>query len=77
MGFHYSIEDKINLFADSPESSFQENPEPCGDDFIDHVEEKDNLLHCNSRHHKAPLNSSQEVTDIILKLSNNKTLGKD
>ncbi|GFW24044.1 hypothetical protein TNCV_4950881 [Trichonephila clavipes] len=32
--------DKVNLFADSLESSFQENPEPYDDDFIDHVEEK-------------------------------------
>ncbi|GFW28063.1 uncharacterized protein LOC103524116 [Trichonephila clavipes] len=28
MGPHYSTEDKVNLFADSLESSFQENPEP-------------------------------------------------
>ncbi|GFT63739.1 putative RNA-directed DNA polymerase from transposon BS [Trichonephila clavipes] len=27
MGLHYSTEDKVNLFADSLESSFQENPE--------------------------------------------------
>ncbi|GFT50082.1 hypothetical protein TNCV_4226501 [Trichonephila clavipes] len=28
MGLHYSPEDKVDLFADSLESSFQENPEP-------------------------------------------------
>ncbi|GFV19330.1 putative RNA-directed DNA polymerase from transposon X-element [Trichonephila clavipes] len=40
----YSTEDKVNLFADSLESSFQENPEPCDDDFIDHVEEKIEII---------------------------------
>ncbi|GFV89324.1 hypothetical protein TNCV_4151441 [Trichonephila clavipes] len=39
MGLHYSTQDKVDLFADSLESSFQENPEPYDDDFIDHVEE--------------------------------------
>ncbi|GFU90600.1 RNA-directed DNA polymerase from mobile element jockey [Trichonephila clavipes] len=41
MGLHYSPEDKVDLFADSLESSFQENPEPYDDDFIDHVEDKE------------------------------------
>ncbi|GFS87915.1 hypothetical protein TNCV_4069011 [Trichonephila clavipes] len=48
MGLHYSTEDKVDLFADSLESSFQENPEPYDDDFIDHVEDKvDRFLHRN------------------------------
>ncbi|GFU10711.1 hypothetical protein TNCV_4175251 [Trichonephila clavipes] len=46
MGLHYSTQDKVDLFADSLESSFQENPEPYDDDFIDHVKERvDNFLH--------------------------------
>ncbi|GFY63747.1 RNA-directed DNA polymerase from mobile element jockey [Trichonephila inaurata madagascariensis] len=45
MGLHYSTEDKIDLFADSLESSFQENPEPYDNDLSDHVEERvDNFL---------------------------------
>ncbi|GFQ80723.1 RNA-directed DNA polymerase from mobile element jockey [Trichonephila clavata] len=60
MVLHYSTEDKVNLFADSLESSFQENPEPYEDEFIDHVEEKvENFLNRNSRRHTAPLTSPQ------------------
>ncbi|GFW19570.1 probable RNA-directed DNA polymerase from transposon BS [Trichonephila clavipes] len=78
MGLHYSPEDKVDLFADSLESSFQENPEPYDDDFIDHVEEKvDRFLHRNSRRHTAPLTSPQEIMDIILQLPNKKAPGKD
>ncbi|GFY44616.1 RNA-directed DNA polymerase from mobile element jockey [Trichonephila inaurata madagascariensis] len=78
MGLHYSTEDKVDLFADSLESSFQENPEPCDDDFIDHVKERvDNFLSRNSRRHTAPLTSPQEIMDIILQLSNKKAPGKD
>ncbi|GFY47444.1 putative RNA-directed DNA polymerase from transposon BS [Trichonephila inaurata madagascariensis] len=44
MGLHYRTEDKVDLFADSLESSFQENPEPYDDDFIDHVEERGSNL---------------------------------
>ncbi|GFX52803.1 hypothetical protein TNCV_3719931 [Trichonephila clavipes] len=36
---HYSTKDKINLFADSLESSFQEIPEPYDDD-IEHVKDR-------------------------------------
>ncbi|GFR08033.1 RNA-directed DNA polymerase from mobile element jockey, partial [Trichonephila clavata] len=73
MGLHYSTKDKINLFADYLESSFQENPEPYDDDFIERVEEKvDDFMHHNSRHHTAPLTSPQEVMDIILKSPNKK-----
>ncbi|GFX84207.1 RNA-directed DNA polymerase from mobile element jockey [Trichonephila clavipes] len=58
MGLHYSTEDKVNLFADSLESSFQENPEPSDDDFIDQVEEKiENYMDRNARRHTAPLTS--------------------
>ncbi|GFV64064.1 RNA-directed DNA polymerase from mobile element jockey [Trichonephila clavipes] len=78
MGLHYSPEDKVDLFADSLESSFQENPEPYDDDFIDHVEERvDRFLHRNSRRPTAPLTSPQEIMDIILQLPNKKTPGKD
>ncbi|GFY60461.1 RNA-directed DNA polymerase from mobile element jockey [Trichonephila inaurata madagascariensis] len=74
----YSTEDKVDLFADSLESSFQENPKPYDDDFIDHVEERvDNFLHRNSRRHSAPLIPPQEMMDIILKLPNRKAPGKD
>ncbi|GFX42375.1 probable RNA-directed DNA polymerase from transposon X-element [Trichonephila clavipes] len=70
--------DKVDLFADSLESSFQENTEPYDDDFIDHVEERvDNFLHRNSRRHTAPLTSPQEIMDIILQLDNKKAPGKD
>ncbi|GFT23255.1 RNA-directed DNA polymerase from mobile element jockey [Trichonephila clavipes] len=78
MGLHYSPEDKVDLFADSLESSFQENPEPYDDDFIDHVEDKvDKFLHRNSRRHTAPLTSPQEIMEIILQLPNKKAPGKD
>ncbi|GFU79599.1 RNA-directed DNA polymerase from mobile element jockey [Trichonephila clavipes] len=78
MGLHYSPEDKVDLFADSLESSFQEKPEPYDDDFIDHVEEKvDRFFHRNSRRHTAPLTSPQEIMDIILQLPNKKAPGKD
>ncbi|GFY73980.1 RNA-directed DNA polymerase from mobile element jockey [Trichonephila inaurata madagascariensis] len=79
MGLHYSTEEKVDLFADSLESSFQENSEPFDDDFIDHVEERvDNFLHRNSRHHTtAPLTSPQEIMEIILQLPNRKAPGKD
>ncbi|GFR09935.1 probable RNA-directed DNA polymerase from transposon X-element [Trichonephila clavata] len=78
MGLHYSTEDKVNLFADSLESSFQENPEPYDDEFIDHVEEKvENYLNRNSRRHTASLTSPQEIMEIILNLSNKKAPGKD
>ncbi|GFY48937.1 hypothetical protein TNIN_200571 [Trichonephila inaurata madagascariensis] len=61
MGLYYSTEDKVDLFSDSLESSFQENPEPCNDDFIDYVEERvDKFLSRNSRHHTAPLTSLQK-----------------
>ncbi|GFS54446.1 hypothetical protein TNIN_289661 [Trichonephila inaurata madagascariensis] len=74
MGLHYSTEDKVALFADSLESFFQENPEPCDDDFVDHVKEKvDNFLSRNSRCHTAPLTSPQEIMEIILQLSNKKS----
>ncbi|GFS80726.1 RNA-directed DNA polymerase from mobile element jockey [Trichonephila clavipes] len=64
MGLHYSTEDKVNLFADSLESSFQENPEPYDDDFIDQVEEKiGNSMDRNARRHTAPLTSPEEVMD--------------
>ncbi|GFW94105.1 probable RNA-directed DNA polymerase from transposon X-element [Trichonephila clavipes] len=77
MGLHYSTQDKVDLFADSLESSFQENPEPYDDDFIDHVEERvDNFLHRNSDA-TAPLTSPQEIMDIILQLNNKKAPGKD
>ncbi|GFR00683.1 RNA-directed DNA polymerase from mobile element jockey [Trichonephila clavata] len=73
MGLHYSTKNKVNLFADYLESSFQENPEPYDDDFIERVEEKvDDFMHHNSRHHTAPLTSPQEVMDIILKSPNKK-----
>ncbi|GFU88604.1 putative RNA-directed DNA polymerase from transposon BS [Trichonephila clavipes] len=78
MGLHYSTEDKVNLFADSLESSFQENPEPYDDDFIDHVEEKiENYMDHNARRHTAPLTSPEEVMEIILKLNNKKAPGHD
>ncbi|GFY32919.1 probable RNA-directed DNA polymerase from transposon X-element [Trichonephila clavipes] len=78
MGLHYSTEDKVNLFADSLESSFQENPEPYDDDFIDHVEEKiENYMDRNARRHTAPLTSPEEVMDIILNLNNKKAPGQD
>ncbi|GFV16302.1 probable RNA-directed DNA polymerase from transposon X-element [Trichonephila clavipes] len=78
MGLHYSPEDKVDLFADSLESSFQENPEPYDDDFIDHVEEKvDRFLHRNARRHTAPLTSPHEIMNIILQLPNKKAPGKD
>ncbi|GFU83082.1 RNA-directed DNA polymerase from mobile element jockey [Trichonephila clavipes] len=78
MGLHYSTEDKVNLFADSLESSFQENPEPYDDDFIDLVEEKiGNYMDRNARCHTAPLTSPEEVMDIILNLNNKKAPGKD
>ncbi|GFU63005.1 probable RNA-directed DNA polymerase from transposon X-element [Trichonephila clavipes] len=78
MGLHYSTEDIVDLFADSLESSFQENPEPYDDDFIDHIEERvHNFLHSNSRRHTAPLTSPQEIMDIILQLNNKKAPGKD
>ncbi|GFW50082.1 putative RNA-directed DNA polymerase from transposon BS [Trichonephila clavipes] len=78
MGLHYSTEDKVNLFADSLESSFQENPEPYNDDFIDHVEEKiENFMDRNARRHTAPLTSPEEVMEIILKLNNKKAPGHD
>ncbi|GFV16587.1 probable RNA-directed DNA polymerase from transposon X-element [Trichonephila clavipes] len=78
MGLHYSTEDKVNLFADSLESSFQENPEPYDDDFIDRVEEKiENYMDRNARRHTAPLTSPEEVMDIILKLNNKKAPGHD
>ncbi|GFU99730.1 RNA-directed DNA polymerase from mobile element jockey [Trichonephila clavipes] len=78
MGLHYNPEDKVDLFSDLLESSFQENPEPYDDDFIDHVEEKvDRFLHRNSRRHTAPLTSPQEIMDIILQLPNKKAPGKD
>ncbi|GFQ92187.1 hypothetical protein TNCT_621131 [Trichonephila clavata] len=73
MGLHYSTKNKVNLFADYLESSFQENPEPYDDDFIERVEEKvDDFMHHNSRHHTAPLTSPQEVMEIILKSPNKK-----
>ncbi|GFX77465.1 probable RNA-directed DNA polymerase from transposon X-element [Trichonephila clavipes] len=78
MGLHYSTEDKVNLFADSLESSFQENPEPYDDDFIDRVEEKiESYMDRNARRHTAPLTSPEEVMDIILNLNNKKAPGKD
>ncbi|GFS48794.1 probable RNA-directed DNA polymerase from transposon X-element [Trichonephila clavipes] len=78
MGLHYSTQDKVDLFAESLQSSFQENPEPYDDDFIDHVDERvDNFLHRNSRRHTAPLTSPQEIMDIILQLNNKKVPGKD
>ncbi|GFW31408.1 probable RNA-directed DNA polymerase from transposon X-element [Trichonephila clavipes] len=78
MGLHYSTEDKVNLFADSLESSFQENPEPYDDDFIDLVEEKiGSYMDRNARRHTAPLTSPEEVMDIILNLNNKKAPGKD
>ncbi|GFX55591.1 probable RNA-directed DNA polymerase from transposon X-element [Trichonephila clavipes] len=78
MGLHYSTEDKVNLFADSLKSSFQENPEPYDDDFIDHVEEKiGNYMDRNARRHTAPLTSPEEVMDIILNLNNKKAPGQD
>ncbi|GFY20934.1 putative RNA-directed DNA polymerase from transposon BS [Trichonephila clavipes] len=70
--------DKVNLFADSPESSFQENPEPYDDDFIDHVEEKvERYIDRNARRHTAPLTSPEEIMDIILNLNNKKAPGTD
>ncbi|GFU00910.1 RNA-directed DNA polymerase from mobile element jockey [Trichonephila clavipes] len=78
MGLHYSTENKVNLFADSLESSFQENPEPYDDDFIDQVEEKiENYMDRNARRHTAPLTSPEEVMDIILNLNNKKAPGQD
>ncbi|GFT42727.1 putative RNA-directed DNA polymerase from transposon BS, partial [Trichonephila clavipes] len=78
MGLHYSTEDKVNLFADSLQSSFQENPEPYDDDFIDQVEEKiENYMDRNARRHTAPLTSPEEVMDIILNLNNKKAPGQD
>ncbi|GFQ70015.1 hypothetical protein TNCT_485851 [Trichonephila clavata] len=78
MGLHYSTKNKVNLFADYLESSFQENPEPYDDDFIERVEEKvDDFMHHNSRHHTAPLTSPQEVMEIILKSPNKKAPGMD
>ncbi|GFW56158.1 probable RNA-directed DNA polymerase from transposon X-element [Trichonephila clavipes] len=78
MGLHYSTEDKVNLFSDSLESSFQENPEPYDDDFIDLVEEKiGSYMDRNARRHTAPLTSPEEVMDIILNLNNKKAPGKD
>ncbi|GFV21527.1 RNA-directed DNA polymerase from mobile element jockey [Trichonephila clavipes] len=78
MGLHYSTEDKVNLVADSLESSFQENPEPYDDDFIDHMEEKvERYTDRNARRHTAPLTSPEEITDIILNLNNKKAPGKD
>ncbi|GFY78783.1 uncharacterized protein TNIN_452901 [Trichonephila inaurata madagascariensis] len=77
-GLHYSTEGKVNLFADPLESSFQENPEPYDDDFIEHVEEKvERYMDRNVRRHTAPLSSPQEVMDIILNLNNKKAPGKD
>ncbi|GFX28826.1 RNA-directed DNA polymerase from mobile element jockey [Trichonephila clavipes] len=74
IGLQYSTEEKVDLFADSIESSLQENPEPCDYDFIDHVEERvDNFLHRNSRRHTAPLTSPQEIMDIILQLNKKKS----
>ncbi|GFQ68557.1 RNA-directed DNA polymerase from mobile element jockey [Trichonephila clavata] len=78
MGLHYSTEDKVNLFADYLENSFQENPEPYDDDFIERVEEKvENFMHRNSRRHTAPLTSPQEIMEIILNSPNKKAPGKD
>ncbi|GFU79073.1 probable RNA-directed DNA polymerase from transposon BS [Trichonephila clavipes] len=71
MGLHYSPEDKVDLFADSLESSFQENPEPYDDTFIDHVEEKvDRFLHRkdgikNIALKALPLNAITNITKII------------
>ncbi|GFT51697.1 hypothetical protein TNCV_2421521 [Trichonephila clavipes] len=57
MGLHYSTEDKVNLFADSLESSFQENSEPYDDDFIDQVEENRKLYgpQCQTPHRSTNL----------------------
>ncbi|GFS66755.1 putative RNA-directed DNA polymerase from transposon BS [Trichonephila clavipes] len=76
------IENAVKNFNDcynnSLESSFQENPEPYDDDFINHVEERvDNFLNHNSRCHTATLTSPQEIMDIILQLPNKKAPGKD
>ncbi|GFQ84926.1 hypothetical protein TNCT_227461 [Trichonephila clavata] len=77
MGHQYSTEDKVNLFADYLESSFQENPEPYDDDFIEHMEAKvENFMHRNARRHTAPLTSPQEMMDIILNSPNKKAPGK-
>ncbi|GFY28788.1 RNA-directed DNA polymerase from mobile element jockey [Trichonephila clavipes] len=78
MGLHYSTEDKVNLLADSLESSFQDNPEPYDDDYIEHVEGKvESYMDRNARRHTAPLTSPQEVMNIIHKLNNKKAPGKD
>ncbi|GFR05840.1 hypothetical protein TNCT_673841 [Trichonephila clavata] len=78
MGHQYSTEDKVNLFADYLESSFQENPKPYDDDFIEHMEAKvENFMHRNARRHTAPLTSPQEMMDIILNSPNKKAPGKD
>ncbi|GFW03876.1 RNA-directed DNA polymerase from mobile element jockey [Trichonephila clavipes] len=78
MGLHYSTQDKVNMFADSLESSFQENPEPYEDDSFEHVEDKvERYMDCNTRCHTPPLTLPQDVTDNILKLNNKKALGKD
>ncbi|GFV93341.1 hypothetical protein TNCV_3685641 [Trichonephila clavipes] len=54
--FHRNCRSTTIDIAICKESSFQENPEPYDDNFIDHVEERvDNFLNRSSGRHTTPL----------------------
>ncbi|GBM96110.1 RNA-directed DNA polymerase from mobile element jockey [Araneus ventricosus] len=70
--------EKADVFRDALEESFQENPEPYDDNFIENVaSEIEDYFNENNNSSSAPLTSPAEVMTIIAKLNIRKVSGPD
>ncbi|GFY16042.1 probable RNA-directed DNA polymerase from transposon X-element [Trichonephila clavipes] len=76
-GLVYDTLDKANLFAETLEETFTENPEPYDDDHIEDVERQVRRFFRTTSFQPPPLTSPGEVCEIILDLENKKSPGAD
>ncbi|GFV23914.1 RNA-directed DNA polymerase from mobile element jockey [Trichonephila clavipes] len=72
-GLVYDTLDKANLFAETLEETFTENPEPYDDDHIEDAERQVRRFFCTTSFQPPPLTSPGEVCEIILDLENKKS----
>ncbi|GBN35528.1 hypothetical protein AVEN_33022-1 [Araneus ventricosus] len=77
-GLVFSSAEKVDVFWDALEESFQENTEPYDDNFIENVEsEIEDYFNENNVPSSAPLTSPAEIMTIIAKLNIRKASGPD
>ncbi|GFX57859.1 probable RNA-directed DNA polymerase from transposon X-element [Trichonephila clavipes] len=76
-GLVYDTLDKANLFAETLEETFAENPEPYDDDHIEDVERQVRRFFRTISFQPPPLTSPGEVCEIILDPENKKSPGAD